>query len=79
MPKMNSTKDQPSPSDIQPRYPKDYWDNADEYLRQCLILQHNADYLEFLVTRVWKLDQPCQAWSSLAAAPVRWAWSLCLY
>jgi ubiquinone/menaquinone biosynthesis C-methylase UbiE len=58
MPKMNSTKDQPPPSDIQPRYPKDYWDNADEYLRQCLILQHNADYLEFLVTRVWKLDQP---------------------
>lgn len=44
----------------QPRYPEGYWDTAAEYLRQCFILQHNPDYLEFLVQRVWKLDQPCR-------------------
>jgi ubiquinone/menaquinone biosynthesis C-methylase UbiE len=54
----SSQSDQPSPTEIQPRYPEDYWDNADEYLRQCFILQHNEDYLDFLVRRVWKLDQP---------------------
>ncbi|MBN2004507.1 MAG: methyltransferase domain-containing protein [Anaerolineae bacterium] len=50
----------PSSTKTQPRYPEGYWDNADEYLRQCFILQHNADYLEFLVTRVWRLDQACR-------------------
>ncbi|HWQ46224.1 MAG TPA: class I SAM-dependent methyltransferase, partial [Longilinea sp.] len=35
-------------------------DEAAEYLRQCLVLQHNPDYLEFLVRSVWRLDQPCR-------------------
>jgi ubiquinone/menaquinone biosynthesis C-methylase UbiE len=56
----SSQNDQPSQDEIQPRYPEGYWDDADAYLRQCLILQHNEDYLEFLVTQVWKLDQACQ-------------------
>jgi ubiquinone/menaquinone biosynthesis C-methylase UbiE len=56
----SSKNDQASPAEIQPRYPEGYWDNADEYLRQCYILQHNEDYLEFLVTRVWKLGQVCR-------------------
>jgi ubiquinone/menaquinone biosynthesis C-methylase UbiE len=56
----SSPSDQPSPDELQPRYPDGYWDEGDEYLRQCSILQHNEDYLEFLVTRVWKLDQVCQ-------------------
>jgi ubiquinone/menaquinone biosynthesis C-methylase UbiE len=47
-------------SEIQPRYPDGYWDNASEYLRQTYILQHNKDYVEFLVTRVWELDQVCR-------------------
>lgn len=51
---------QPAHAEFQPRYPEGYWDHADEYLRQCYLLQHNADYLEFLVTRVWKLDQSCR-------------------
>lgn len=45
---------------FQRRYPENYWDGGADYLRQCTILQHNADYLEFLVTRVWKLDAPCR-------------------
>jgi len=56
----SSAHDPASPTELEPRYPEGYWDNADEYLRQCLILQHNEDYLEFLVTRVWKLDQVCR-------------------
>jgi SAM-dependent methyltransferase len=42
------------------QYPAGYWDDQFEYLRQARILQHNNDYLEFLVTRVWKLDRPCR-------------------
>jgi len=56
----SSANDQASSSEFQRRYPEGYWDNADEYLRQCFILQHNEDYLEFLVRRVWKLDQACR-------------------
>ncbi len=55
-----SPNNQPSSTGFQPRYPKEYWDEGDEYLRQSLILQHNEDYLDFLVSRVWKLDQVCQ-------------------
>jgi ubiquinone/menaquinone biosynthesis C-methylase UbiE len=55
-----SPLDRPSPAKLQPRYPQGFWDEADEYLRQSVILQHNQDYLEFLVTRVWKLDQICK-------------------
>jgi ubiquinone/menaquinone biosynthesis C-methylase UbiE len=55
-----SDSDHEAPAELQQRYPPGYWDNADEYLRQCYILQHNEDYLEFLVTRVWKLDQICR-------------------
>lgn len=47
-------------SELQPRYPQGYWDSGQEYLRTCFILQHNPDYLEFLVRQVWKLDQPCR-------------------
>ena len=49
-----------SPTPLQPRYPAGYWDKAGEYLRQCFILQHNEDYLEFLVRGVWKLDRICR-------------------
>ncbi len=60
MTESSSKRDQASPAEFQPRYPEGYWDNTVEYLRQCLILQHNEDYLEFLVRRVWKLDQFCR-------------------
>jgi len=52
-----SSDDQASRTEIEPRYPEGYWDNTAEYLRDCYILQHNEDYLEFLVRRVWKLNQ----------------------
>jgi ubiquinone/menaquinone biosynthesis C-methylase UbiE len=55
-----SSDDEASPAEFQPRYPEGYWDDADEYLRQSYILHHNEDYLEFLVRRVWKLDQICR-------------------
>jgi len=45
---------------FQPRYPAGYWDSSADYLQECRILQHNEDYLEFLVQRVWKLEQPCR-------------------
>jgi ubiquinone/menaquinone biosynthesis C-methylase UbiE len=60
MTKKISQSDLSSPDELQPRYPEGYWDEGDEYLRQCYLLQHNEDYLEFLVRRVWKLDQACQ-------------------
>lgn len=50
----------PPPAGFQPRYPQGYWDDASEYLRQCFILQHNEDYLEFLVRNVWKLSHVCR-------------------
>lgn len=50
----------PSSAELQPRYPDGYWDTTHEYLRQCFVLQHNPDYLEFLVRRVWKLDRVCR-------------------
>lgn len=52
--------DQPPTGELQPRYPEDYWDGATEYLRECYVLQHNEDYLEFLVTRVWNLNKACR-------------------
>jgi ubiquinone/menaquinone biosynthesis C-methylase UbiE len=55
-----SSPNDPSSAELQPRYPEGYWDGGDEYLRQCFILQHNPDYLEFLVRRVWKLDPACR-------------------
>jgi ubiquinone/menaquinone biosynthesis C-methylase UbiE len=45
---------------FQPRYPDGFWDDANEYLRDCYLLQHNDDYLEFLVDKVWKLKEPCR-------------------
>jgi ubiquinone/menaquinone biosynthesis C-methylase UbiE len=54
-----SKSEQASPDEIQPRYPEGHWDNTGEYLQQCFILQHNEDYLEFLATHVWKLDEAC--------------------
>jgi SAM-dependent methyltransferase len=56
----SSKNDQASPADIEPRYPEGYWDDIDEYLRDCFVLQHNEDYLEFLVTHVWKLNRACR-------------------
>lgn len=56
----SSNRDQASPTEFQPRYPEGYWDDADEYLRQCFFLNHNEDYLEFLVRSVWKLNQACR-------------------
>jgi len=44
----------------QARYPEGYWDEGEEYLRNCYLLQHNDDYLEFLVQRVWGLKEPCR-------------------
>jgi ubiquinone/menaquinone biosynthesis C-methylase UbiE len=46
--------------ELQARYPQDYWDEGEEYLRECFILQHNDDYLEFLVQKVWGLTEPCR-------------------
>jgi trans-aconitate methyltransferase len=46
--------------EFQARYPDGFWGKANEYLRDCYLLQHNDDYLEFLVNRVWGLKSPCQ-------------------
>jgi SAM-dependent methyltransferase len=46
--------------ELQARYPKGYWDEGEEYLREGYLLQHNDDYLEFLVQRVWGLKDPCR-------------------
>jgi ubiquinone/menaquinone biosynthesis C-methylase UbiE len=56
----SANRDQASPAEFQPRYPEGYWDDGDEYLRLCFILNHNEDYLEFLVRSVWKLNQACR-------------------
>jgi ubiquinone/menaquinone biosynthesis C-methylase UbiE len=56
----SSKKGQASPPELQPRYPEGYWDDKAEHLRQCFILNHNEDYLEFLVRGVWKLNQACR-------------------
>ena len=56
----SSIHDPISQAEFQPRYPDGYWDDTDEYLRQCFILQHNEDYLEFLVRGVWRLDRTCR-------------------
>jgi ubiquinone/menaquinone biosynthesis C-methylase UbiE len=34
------------------------WDYQLEYLQKSRFMTHNDDYLEFLVTKVWKLDKP---------------------
>ena len=44
--------------DHEQRYPDDYWDGKAGSLESSRILFHNDDYLEFLVTRVWRIDQP---------------------
>lgn len=60
MPDSPAKDDQASAGETQARYPEGYWDDTAEYLRDCFILQHNRDYLEFLVKQVWKLDQACR-------------------
>lgn len=35
-----------------------YWDSQIDYLRKTLELYYNDDYLEFLLTRVWKFTEP---------------------
>ncbi len=48
-------------TDREKRYADDYWDQSmGDYMSTVAILLHNTDYLEFLVTRVWKLDKPCR-------------------
>jgi len=44
--------------ELQARYPQGFWDEADEYLRDCYLLQHNDDYLKFLVDMVWGIKNP---------------------
>ena len=44
--------------DIEKRYPDDYWDGKAGSLESSRILFHNDDYLEFLVTKVWRIDRP---------------------
>lgn len=36
------------------------WDNSYDDLAKSRFLMHNDDYLEFLVTTVWRLDKPCR-------------------
>ena len=60
MKKQPSQDDQGTSTNLQTRYPEGYWDNAADYLDLCYPLQHNEDYLEFLVSRVWRLDQVCR-------------------
>jgi ubiquinone/menaquinone biosynthesis C-methylase UbiE len=57
MTKKSSRISQTNSEELQPRYPAGYWDNSSEYLQECFVLQHNLDYLDFLVTHVWKLDK----------------------
>ena len=45
-------------SNTEQRYPDDYWDGKAGSLESSRILFHNDDYLEFLVTRVWRIDKP---------------------
>ena len=44
--------------ELQARYPDGFWDEASEQLRAGYLLQHNDDYLEFLVNRVWGIKEP---------------------
>ena len=46
------------PHEYEACYPDGFWDEGGEYLRDCTILQHNDDYLEFLVNKVWDLNDP---------------------
>jgi SAM-dependent methyltransferase len=40
------------------RYPDGYWNDKGGTLESSRILFHNDDYLEFLVTKVWRIDKP---------------------
>ncbi len=46
--------------ELEERHPDGFWNEANEYLRDCYLLQHNDDYLEFLVKKVWGLKEPRQ-------------------
>lgn len=35
-----------------------YWDNQIDYLKRTRGLYYNDDYLDFLIQRVWKLNEP---------------------
>lgn len=45
---------------LEKRYEDGKWDDEADYMAGVRILLHNDDYLEFLVSRVWKLDKPCR-------------------
>lgn len=47
-------------SKLDKRYPDGRWDATAAYLAGARILLHNDDYLEFLVSKVWKLKKPCR-------------------
>lgn len=47
-------------SNLEKRYADNHWDAKADYFDGCRVLLHNEDYLEFLVSRVWKIDQPCR-------------------
>jgi SAM-dependent methyltransferase len=49
-----------SDSELKQRYHDGKWDGEASYLAGARVLLHNSDYLEFLVSRVWKLDRPCR-------------------
>lgn len=38
--------------------PEYYWDKKIDYLKNSRWLYHNDDYLEFLVSKVWKIEKP---------------------
>jgi ubiquinone/menaquinone biosynthesis C-methylase UbiE len=40
------------------RYPDGYWNDKAGTLESSRILFHNDDYLEFLATKVWRIDKP---------------------
>lgn len=46
-------------TELDKRYPDGKWDSQADYLAASRILLHNDDYLEFLVTKVWRLDRHC--------------------
>lgn len=44
---------------LEKRYPDNKWDSLADYLAGTHVL-YNDDYLDFLVSRVWRIDKPCR-------------------
>jgi hypothetical protein len=47
------------------------WDSKAEYLRQTRNLYYNDDYLQFLITFVWKITHP-STWSTSVVVMAIW-------